>query len=31
MITRAAEGLECVSTTMTPSSLSMMAVLEFTL
>jgi len=30
-ITRAAEGLECVSTMTMPSSLSMIAVLEFTL
>ncbi len=30
-ITRAAEGLECVSTMTTPSSLSMIAVLQFTL
>jgi len=30
-MTRAAEGLECVSTITTPSSLSMIAVLQFTL
>src|SRR5262249_8539080 len=31
MITRAAEGFECVSTIITPSAFSMMAVLQFTL
>jgi hypothetical protein len=31
MITRAADGFECVSTTMTPSAFSMIAVLQFTL
>ncbi len=30
-MTRAAEGLLCVSTTMRPSSVSMIAVLQFTL
>jgi hypothetical protein len=30
-ITRAADGFECVSTIITPSSFSMMAVLQFTL
>ena len=31
MITRAAEGFECVSTTITPSSFSMIAALQLTL